>query len=48
MSLSQVPGLNPLAFHPEMFTDKQIPRLDDLIRITSEQVVEEVSGVESV
>ena len=41
MSLSQVPGINPLAFHPEMFTDKQIPSLDDLIRITSE----EVSGV---
>ena len=39
MSLAQVPGMNPLAFHPEMFTEKQIPRLDDLIRLTSEQIV---------
>ena len=42
MSLSQVPGMNPLAFHPEMFTEKQIPGLEDLIRITSQQVAEEV------
>ena len=41
MAMSQVPGMNPLAFHPEMFTDKQIPRLDDLIRITSQQIAEE-------
>ena len=41
MALSQVPGMNPLAFHPEMFTDKQIPRLDDLIRITSQRIAEE-------
>ena len=34
--------MNPLDFHPEMFTEKQIPRLDDLIRISSEQIVEQV------
>ena len=41
MTLSQVPGMNPLAFHPEMFSDKEIPRLDDLIRITSQRIAEE-------
>ena len=40
LELSSVPGLNPLAFHPEMFTDKQIPQLDDLIRISSEEELE--------
>ena len=39
--LSRVPGINPLAFHPEMFTGKVIPNLDDLIRISSEEVVED-------
>jgi len=40
--LSRVPGINPLAFHPEMFTSKEIPKLDDLIRISSEEVMEDL------
>ena len=40
LEVSQVPGINPLHLHPEMFTEKQIPKLDDLISITSEEAME--------
>ena len=39
--MSQVPGLNPLQLHPEMFSLKEIPKLDDIIKLTSEEIVEE-------
>ena len=39
--LSQVPGMNPLQLHPEMFSMKEIPKLGDIIKLTSEEIVED-------
>ena len=39
--MSQVPGMNPLQLHPEMFSLKEIPKLDDIIKLTSEEIVED-------
>jgi len=40
IELSRIPGINPLNLHPEMFTNKEIPKLDEMIRIFSEETVE--------
>jgi len=39
IELGKVPGMNPLNFHPEMFT-KKIPKLDEIIEVISEETVE--------
>ena len=39
--LCSVPGLNPLQLSQEMFNSKTIPQLDDIVNITSEQVIRE-------
>ena len=36
-----MPGMNPLQLHPEMFSLKEIPKLDDIIKLTSEEIVED-------
>jgi len=40
IELGRIPGINPLNLHPEMFTKKEIPKLDDMIKIFSEETVE--------
>jgi len=46
IKLSSLPGMNPLQLHPAMFTRKEIPKLDDLIKITSEEIVDEGFEIE--
>jgi len=41
IELGRIPGMNPLNLHPEMFTKKEIPKLDELIKMFSEEIVEE-------
>ena len=40
-SMSRIPGLNPLQLDTRMFVKKQIPKLDDLISVTSDEIVDE-------
>lgn len=39
--LSNIHGLNPLGFTSRMFARKEIPKLHDLITVSSEEVVDE-------
>jgi len=32
IELGRIPGMNPLSFHPEMFTKREIPNLDEMIK----------------
>jgi len=47
IKLSSLPGMNPLQLHPAMFTRKEIPKLDDLIKLTSEEIVDDGFQIES-
>merc|ERR1712233_123217 len=40
VELTRIPGMNPLNLHPEMFTNKEIPKLGEMINIFSEEIVE--------
>ena len=40
-TLARVGGLNPMEFNPDMFIKKEIPKLGDLIKITSEEIVDD-------
>jgi len=44
IELGRIPGMNPLNLHPEMFTKKEIPKLDEMIKMFSEEIVEEGLG----
>jgi len=40
IELGRIPGMNPLNLHPEMFTKKEIPKLDEMMKMFSEEEVE--------
>lgn len=48
IELGRIPGMNPLNLHPEMFTKKEIPKLDEMIKIFSEETVENIADEESI